>query len=78
MSGPGFRIARQEHGDRVRRAARRMATEHREILDRPEIQLRSDPPSVDEAVDLVVAVAASHPDLSKLSQTPAGWARPRR
>jgi hypothetical protein len=55
-----------------------MATEHREILDRPEIQLRSDPPSVDEAVDLVVAVAASHPDLSKLSQTPAGWARPRR
>jgi DNA-directed RNA polymerase specialized sigma24 family protein len=78
VSGPGFRIARQEHGDRVRRAARRMATEHREILDRPEIQLRSDPPSVDEAVDLVVAVAASHPDLSELSQTPAGWARPRR
>jgi predicted transcriptional regulator len=28
------RIARQEHGDRVRRAARRVATEHREILDR--------------------------------------------
>jgi predicted transcriptional regulator len=28
------RIARQEHSDRVRRAARRVATEHREILDR--------------------------------------------
>jgi predicted transcriptional regulator len=28
------RIARQEHNDRVRRAARRVATEHREILDR--------------------------------------------
>jgi death-on-curing protein len=35
-----------------------------------------DPPSVDEAVDLVVAVAASHLDLSKLSQTLAGWAHP--
>jgi predicted transcriptional regulator len=28
------RIARQEHSDRVRLAARRVATEHREILDR--------------------------------------------
>jgi predicted transcriptional regulator len=28
------RIARQEHSDRARRAARRVATEHREILDR--------------------------------------------
>jgi predicted transcriptional regulator len=28
------RIARQEHSDRVRRGARRVATEHREILDR--------------------------------------------
>ena len=28
------RIARQDHGDRVRRAARRVATEHRELLDR--------------------------------------------
>jgi predicted transcriptional regulator len=28
------RIARQEHSDRVRRASRRVATEHREILDR--------------------------------------------
>ena len=28
------RIARQEHSDRVRRAARRVATEHREVLDR--------------------------------------------
>jgi predicted transcriptional regulator len=28
------RIARQEHSDRVRRAARRVSTEHREILDR--------------------------------------------
>ena len=28
------RIARQEHSDRVRRAARRVATEHREILER--------------------------------------------
>jgi death on curing protein len=35
-----------------------------------------DPSSVDEVVDLVVAVAASHLDLSKLSQTLAGWARP--
>jgi prophage maintenance system killer protein len=35
-----------------------------------------DPPSVDEAVDLVVAVAAGHLDLSKLSQVLAGWARP--
>ena len=35
-----------------------------------------DPPSVDEAVDLVVAVAASHLDLSKLSQTLGRWARP--
>jgi death on curing protein len=32
--------------------------------------------AVDEAVDLVVAVAASHLDLSKLSQTLAGWAHP--
>jgi predicted transcriptional regulator len=28
------RIARQEHSDRVRRAARRVGTEHRQILDR--------------------------------------------
>jgi predicted transcriptional regulator len=28
------RIARREHSDRVRRAARRVATEHREVLDR--------------------------------------------
>ena len=35
-----------------------------------------DPPSADEAVDLMVAVAASHLDLSKLSQTLGGWARP--
>jgi predicted transcriptional regulator len=28
------RIDRQEHTDRVRRAARRVVTEHREILDR--------------------------------------------
>jgi hypothetical protein len=34
------------------------------------------PPSVDEAVDLVVAVAAGHLDLSKLSQVLSGWARP--
>jgi death on curing protein len=36
-----------------------------------------DPPSVDEAVDLVVAAAAGHLDLGKLSETLAGWARPR-
>jgi predicted transcriptional regulator len=28
------RIARQDHTDRVRRAARRVATQHHEILDR--------------------------------------------
>jgi predicted transcriptional regulator len=28
------RIARQDHADRVQRAARRVATRHREILDR--------------------------------------------
>jgi predicted transcriptional regulator len=28
------RIARQDHTDRVQRAARRVATQHREILDR--------------------------------------------
>jgi hypothetical protein len=28
------RIARQDHADRVHRAARRVATQHREILDR--------------------------------------------
>jgi predicted transcriptional regulator len=28
------RIARQDHADRVQRAAHRVATEHREILDR--------------------------------------------
>jgi predicted transcriptional regulator len=28
------RIARQDHVDRVERAARRVATQHREILDR--------------------------------------------
>ena len=28
------RIVRQDHGDRVRRAARRVATRHHEILDR--------------------------------------------
>ena len=35
-----------------------------------------DPRSADEAVDLVVAVADSHLDLSKLSQILGGWARP--
>ena len=35
-----------------------------------------DPPSVNEAVDLVVAVAAGHLELGKLSQALAGWARP--
>jgi predicted transcriptional regulator len=28
------RIGRQDHADRVQRAARRVATQHREILDR--------------------------------------------
>jgi hypothetical protein len=28
------RIARQDHTDRVQRAARRVATQHREVLDR--------------------------------------------
>ena len=28
------RIARQDHADRVQRATRRVATQHREILDR--------------------------------------------
>ena len=39
-----------------------------------------DPPSVHEAVDLVVVVvvAAGHLQLGKLSQALAGWARPRR
>ena len=37
-----------------------------------------DPPSVNEAVDLVVAVAAGHLELGKLSQALAGWARARR
>jgi len=37
-----------------------------------------DPSSVDEAVDLVVAVAAGHLELGKLSQALAGWARPRK
>lgn len=36
-----------------------------------------DPPSVDEAVDLVVAVAAGHLELDKLSQILAGWVRAR-
>jgi death on curing protein len=36
-----------------------------------------DPPSVDEAVDLVVAVAAGGIELSKLSQRLAGWTNPR-
>ena len=35
-----------------------------------------DPSSVDEAVDLVVAVAAGHLELGKLVQVLAGWARP--
>jgi death-on-curing protein len=35
-----------------------------------------DPPSADEAVDLVVAVAAGHLELGKLVQVLAGWARP--
>ena len=34
------------------------------------------PPSVDEAVDVVVAVAAGQQELGKLSQVLAGWARP--
>jgi death on curing protein len=33
-----------------------------------------DPPSVDEAVDLVVAVAAGHLELRKLSERLATWA----
>jgi death on curing protein len=33
-----------------------------------------DPPSVDEAVDLVVAVAAGTMELSKLSERLASWA----
>jgi death on curing protein len=33
-----------------------------------------DPPSVDEAVDLVVAVAAGHLELRKLSERLASWA----
>jgi death on curing protein len=32
------------------------------------------PPSVDEGVELVVAVAAGHLELSKLSERLAGWA----
>jgi death on curing protein len=37
-----------------------------------------DPPSVDEAVDLVVAVAAGHLELGKLAQVLEGWARRRK
>jgi death on curing protein len=37
-----------------------------------------DPPSVDEAVELVVAVAGGHLDLSKLSHHLARWAHQRR
>ena len=33
-----------------------------------------DPPSVDEAVELVVAVAAGHVELRKLSERLASWA----
>jgi death on curing protein len=36
-----------------------------------------DPPSVDEAVELVVAVAAGHLELAKLSERVASWARQR-
>jgi death-on-curing protein len=36
-----------------------------------------DPPSVDEAVDLVVAVAAGHMELAKLSECLASWTRQR-
>ena len=36
-----------------------------------------DPPSVDEAVELVVAVAAGHMELAKLSQRLASWAHQR-
>ena len=36
-----------------------------------------DPPSVDEAVDLVVAVAAGQMELSKLSERLASWASQR-
>jgi death-on-curing protein len=37
-----------------------------------------DPPGVDEAVELVVAVAAGHLELGKLSERLAAWARPAR
>lgn len=36
-----------------------------------------DPPSVDEAVELVVAVAAGHMELAKLSERLASWASQR-
>jgi death on curing protein len=36
-----------------------------------------DPPSVDEAVELVVAVAAGHVELGKLSERLASWASQR-
>ena len=36
-----------------------------------------DPPSVDEAVELVVAVAAGHLELAKLSERLASWANQR-
>jgi death on curing protein len=36
-----------------------------------------DPPAVDEAVELVVAVAVGHIEVSKLSERLASWASPR-
>jgi death on curing protein len=39
--------------------------------------LELDPPSVDEAVELVVAVAAGHMELGKLSELLASWTHQR-
>ena len=36
-----------------------------------------DPPSTSEAVKLVVAVASEHPELAKVAERLAAWARPR-
>ncbi len=36
-----------------------------------------DPPSTSEAVELVVAVASEHPELAKVAERLAAWARPR-
>jgi death on curing protein len=35
-----------------------------------------DPPSTSEAVELVVAVASEHPELAKVAERLAAWARP--